>query len=242
LNIVACPARPQVRQMSGRQSVGSVMADPPTSSSVMIRIAIADDHPIVRGGLRQLVGSTSDMVVVADAATREEALALGLRTDVDVIILDLSMPGVQGLSLLQDLMDVAAVAPVVVLSMHNEGQIVHRSMKLGACAYVSKDSDPMSLLTAIRKVMAGGKYIDPVFMDSIAALYLRQQRDLHEFLSAREEQVLRLLVSGQQIGDIAEQLNLSPKTISTHKMRIMQKLKVDNNADLVRYALRYGIA
>lgn len=208
----------------------------------MTRIAIADDHPIVRGGLRQLVGSTSDMVVVADASTREETLALGLRADVDIIILDLSMPGVQGLSLLQDLMDVEAVAPVVVLSMHNEGQIVHRSMKLGACAYVSKDSDPMSLLTAIRKVMAGGKYIDPVFMDSIASLYLRQQRDLHEFLSAREEQVLRLLVSGQQIGEIAEQLNLSPKTISTHKMRIMQKLNVDNNADLVKYALRYGIA
>jgi len=204
----------------------------------MIRIAIADDHPIVFGGLQQLIATTIDMNMVGRAVNRTEVLRLLSDTPVDVLVLDLSIPGAQGLSLLQELMEQEEAPSVVILSMHNEGQIVKRAMKLGASAYVTKDSDPMCLLTAIRKVARGGKYIDPALMDSVASSFLQER---HEFLSAREEQVLRLIVSGEPIGHIATLLNLSPKTISTHKTRIMQKLDISNNAELVKYALKHGL-
>lgn len=205
----------------------------------MIRVAIADDHPIVFGGLQQLIATTTDMQVVGHATTRLEVLNLLGNTPIDALVLDLSIPGAQGLSLLQELMARQDAPPVVILSMHNEGQIIQRAMKLGACAYVTKDSDPMCLLAAIRKVVRGGKYIDPSLMDSVAASFSQQR---HELLSAREEQVLRLIVSGEPIGHIAELLNLSPKTISTHKTRIMHKLEISNNAELVKYALKHGLS
>ncbi|MBI2733836.1 MAG: response regulator transcription factor [Aquabacterium sp.] len=203
-----------------------------------MRVAIADDHPIVFGGIQQLIATTLDMEMVGRAVNRQEVLHLLHDAALDVLVLDLSMPGVQGLSLLQELMAHETPPAVVILSMHNEGQIVQRAMKLGASAYVTKDSDPMHLLAAIRKVARGGKYIDPSLMDSVAAAFSQQP---HERLSAREEQVLRLIVSGEPIGLIAERLNLSPKTISTHKTRIMHKLDVGNNADLVKYALKHGL-
>lgn len=209
------------------------------SSTVMIRIAIADDHPIVFGGLQQLIATTTDMQVVGHATNRIEVLRLLSETPVDVLVLDLSIPGAQGLSLLQELMEQEEAPPVVILSMHNEGQIIKRAMKLGASAYVTKDSDPMFVLTAIRRVARGGKYIDPALMESVASSFSQER---HELLTAREEQVLRLIVSGTPIGHIAEQLNLSPKTISTHKTRIMQKLDIGNNADLVKYALKHGLS
>jgi DNA-binding NarL/FixJ family response regulator len=207
----------------------------------MIRILIADDHPIVCGGLAQLIASTTDMEVAGTASNRQEVLGMSQQANVDVLVLDLSMPGVHGLSLLQEVLEQEGCVPVVVLSMHNEGQIVQRAMKMGASAYVTKESDPGFLLAAIRKVMAGSKYIDPSLMDSLAASFSQNYRELYEFLSERELQVLRLIVAGNPISDIAVQLHLSPKTVSTHKMRIMQKLDIANNADLVRYALRHGI-
>ncbi|MFT3857619.1 MAG: response regulator transcription factor [Aquabacterium sp.] len=157
------------------------------------------------------------------------------------LVLDLSMPGIHGLTLLQELVDLPDMPPIVVLSMHNEGQIVQRAIKIGAAGYVTKESDPERLLAAIRRVMSGGKYIDPALMDSLATSLSASSQAPHESLSSRELQVLQLIVSGHQIGDIATMLELSPKTVSTHKMRIMQKLHVGNNADLVRYALRHGI-
>lgn len=205
----------------------------------MIRVAIADDHPIVFGGLQQLINATTDMAVVGHAINRLEVLRLLSETPLDVLVLDLSIPGAQGLSLLQELVEQDEAPPIVILSMHNEGQIIQRAMKLGASAYVTKDSDPMCVLTAIRKVARGGKYIDPALMDSVASSFSHAR---HELLSAREEQVLRLIVSGVPIGHIAERLNLSPKTISTHKTRIMQKLDIGNNADLVKYALKHGLS
>lgn len=207
----------------------------------MIRIVIADDHPIVRGGLTQLMASTSDMQVVGYASNRYDVLLQCQEAAVDVLVLDLSMPGVQGLSLLQELMALPRKPPVVVLSMHNEGQIVQRAMKMGASAYVTKDSDPLNLLTAIRKVVAGSKYIDPALLESVASSFAGRQAELHDALSQRELQVLHLIMSGRPISDIAAQLHLSPKTISTHKMRIMQKLDVSSTTDLVRYALQHGL-
>lgn len=205
----------------------------------MIRVAIADDHPIVFGGIQQLITTTTDMQVVGHAVNRIEVLRLLSDTPLDVLVLDLSIPGAQGLSLLQELMEQEEAPRVVILSMHNEGQIIKRAMKLGASGYVTKDSDPMFVLAAIRKVARGGKYIDPALMESVASSFSRER---HEFLSSREEQVLRLIVSGVPIGHIAEHLNLSPKTISTHKTRIMQKLEIGNNADLVKYALKHGLS
>lgn len=207
----------------------------------MIRIVIADDHPIVRGGLTQLMASTSDMQVVGYASNRYDVLLQCQEAAVDVLVLDLSMPGVQGLSLLQEVMALPRKPPVVVLSMHNEGQIVQRAMKMGASAYVTKDSDPLNLLTAIRKVVAGSKYIDPALLESVASSFAGRQAELHDALSQREWQVLHLIMSGRPISDIAAQLHLSPKTISTHKMRIMQKLDVSSTTDLVRYALQHGL-
>lgn len=207
----------------------------------MIRIVIADDHPIVRGGLTQLMASTSDMQVVGYASNRYDVLLQCQESAVDVLVLDLSMPGVQGLSLLQEVMALPRKPPVVVLSMHNEGQIVQRAMKMGASAYVTKDSDPLNLLTAIRKVVAGSKYIDPALLESVASSFAGRQAELHDALSQREWQVLHLIMSGRPISDIAAQLHLSPKTISTHKMRIMQKLDVSSTTDLVRYALQHGL-
>lgn len=207
----------------------------------MIRVVIADDHPIVCQGLLQLIATTSDLRAVGCASNRERLLALCANNEADVLVLDLSMPGIHGLTLLQELVDMDGIPPIVVLSMHNEGQIVQRAMKIGAAGYVTKESDPISLLSAIRRVASGGKYIDPALMDSLASSFSPSNRPAHESLSSRELQVLHLIVSGQQIGDIATALNLSPKTVSTHKMRIMQKLHVSNNADLVRYALRHGI-
>jgi DNA-binding NarL/FixJ family response regulator len=207
----------------------------------MIRILIADDHPIVRGGLQQLIDSTQDMHVVGMAATRQDVLQACERLDVDVLVLDLSMPGVQGLSLLQEVRDARPELPVVILSMHNEGQIVHRAMKLGAAAYTAKDSHPMYLLEAIRKVHAGSRYIDPGLLESVAHALSPSRQAPHDLLSGRELQVLSLLVAGVSIGEIATQLHLSPKTVSTHKMRIMHKLEIGNNADLIRYAIQHGL-
>lgn len=207
----------------------------------MIRVVIADDHPIVCQGLTQLIATTSDMRVMGCASGRDGLLALCAAQEADVLVLDLSMPGIQGLALLQELVDMDGIPPIIVLSMHNEGQIVQRAMKLGAAGYVTKESDPSCLLAAIRRVVSGGKYIDPSLMDALATSFSPSHRPPHEALSSRELQVLQLIVSGQQIGDIAAALQLSPKTVSTHKMRIMQKLHVGNNADLVRYALRHGI-
>lgn len=207
----------------------------------MIRVVIADDHPIVCQGLLQLIATTADMQAAGCASTRERVLALCSEQAVDVLVLDLSMPGTHGLSLLQELVARAGMPPIVVLSMHNEGQIVQRAMKLGAAGYITKESDPARLLEAIRRVVKGGKYIDPALMDSLASSFSPTQRALHESLSSRELQVFKRIVAGQQIGTIAAELHLSPKTVSTHKMRIMQKLQVASTADLVRYALRHEI-
>lgn len=208
----------------------------------MIRIVIADDHPIVRGGLTQLMASTSDMQVVGYASNRYDVLLQCQEAAVDVLVLDLSMPGVQGLSLLQELMALPRKPPVVVLSMHNEGQIVQRALKSGASGYITKDSEPGVLLAGIRKVASGGKFIDPALVDSVVFTPSDHSGHPKALLSEREYEILQLIVTGMQLGEIADRLHLSPKTVSTHKMRLMQKLGVNNNADLVRYAIRHGVA
>ena len=207
----------------------------------MIRIAIADDHAVVRSGLKQILAMTPDIVVTAEATKVSEVMAMVHRAEVDLLLLDMAMPGISGVELITLLQQEKPSLPLLVLSMHNEGQIVARALKAGASGYVTKDSEPEILLTAIRKVAGGGRFIDPALVDVMVFDAVERDRPPHELLSERECQVLDMIAGGQTIGDIADQLHLSPKTVSTHKMRLMHKLEIDNNVDLVRYAIRHGL-
>ena len=207
----------------------------------MIRILLADDHAIVRGGLRQLFALTSDMVVVGEAASSAEVLDLWRRIPCDLLLLDLAMPGSSGVDLIRRLHLEKPALPILVLSMHNEGQIVARVLKAGAVGYVTKDSEPEILIAALRKVVDGGKYIDPALVESVVFSLGGSSEMPHDALSERELQVLKMVAAGDPLGEIADYLHLSPKTVSTHKRRLMQKLDIDNNAELVRYAMKHGL-
>lgn len=208
----------------------------------MIRLIMADDHALVRSGLRQILATASDMRLVGEVASGAELLQTLSETLCDVILLDLSMPGLTGLALIPELAALYPEIKVLVLSMHNEGQVVARALKVGASGYVTKDSDIDVLLTAIRKVFRGIRYIDPALADKTIPQNETTTVAGQAKISARERAVLELIVAGRSLTDIAEQLALSPKTVSTYKMRLMQKLGVSNNVDLVRHALRSGLA
>ena len=208
----------------------------------MIRIIIADDHAIVRGGLKQIIATTSDIAVVGEATKGQEVLDRLRELQVDLVLLDMAMPDTQGVDLILSIRARWPTLPILVLSMHNEGQIVARALKAGACGYVTKDSEPEVLIAGIRKIADGGKFMDPALVDVMlfdASFGVAQPR---QALSGRERQVLEGISAGQSLGQIAEELHLSPKTVSTHKMRLMEKLSIDNNADLMRYAIRHGLA
>lgn len=207
----------------------------------MIRIVIADDHAMVRGGLKQIVATTSDIEVVGEATRGDEVLELLGQPLIDLLLLDMTMPGLSGIELIKRLHEEKPALPILILSMHNEVQVVTRALKAGASGYVIKDSEPEILLLAIRKIAAGGNYIDPALVDAMVFDASDRESLSHESLSEREFQILRMIAAGCSLGNIANQLYLSPKTVSTHKMRLMQKLGIDNNADLIRYATRHGI-
>jgi DNA-binding NarL/FixJ family response regulator len=205
----------------------------------MIRTLVADDHRLVRRGIKEILATGGDIEVIGECASGEEVLA-ALRLELpDVIILDMSMPGLSGIELIRQLGVEFASVRVLVLSMHNEGQFAARAIRVGASGYVTKDADPDILLDAIRKIAAGGRFIDPALIDSMVFERPLADPSPGETLTAREQQVLRQLVDGKSLNAIADALFLSPKTISSHKMRIMQKLGVSNNADLLRYAMRH---
>ncbi|HUY03894.1 MAG TPA: response regulator transcription factor [Rhodocyclaceae bacterium] len=207
----------------------------------MIRIAIADDHAIVRGGLKQILAMTPDIAVTAEATNVSDVIDVMRHGELDLLLLDMAMPGISGVELIVLLQRERPSLPLLILSMHNEGQIVARALKAGASGYVTKDSDPEILLAAIRKVAGGGRFIDPALVDVM--VFEASGRDLapHELLTEREFQVLDMIAAGQTIGAIADCLHLSPKTVSTHKMRLMHKLEIDSNVDLVRYAIKHGL-
>jgi len=204
-------------------------------------IVIADDHGLVRSGLRQLIESVVDLRVSGEAASGEALLALLHRVPVNLVLLDMAMPGLSGIALIQRLRDQHGRLPILVLSMHNEGQIVARALKSGAAGYITKDCHPDTLLGAVRKVLAGGRFIDPALVDSVVFNATADEGERHNQLSPRERQILEMFSAGLPLGDIADRLHLSPKTVSTHKMRLMQKLDLNNNADLLKYALRHGL-
>jgi len=208
---------------------------------VPIRILIADDHAIVRSGLKQILATASDLDVVGEAGNGEQVLAQARILPLDLILLDLTMPGISGTELLSRLRTECPAIPVLVLTMHNVAQVAAQALRAGASGFLTKDSEPEVLIGAIRKVAGGGRFIDPKLVDAIIFDGERLVQAPHKLLSARELQILRLIAGGISINDIAENLHLSPKTVSTHKKRIMRKLGVASNAELYRYAIGHGI-
>ncbi|KTT15747.1 MULTISPECIES: response regulator transcription factor [Pseudomonas] len=208
----------------------------------MIRVLVAEDHTIVREGIKQLIGLAKDMQVVGEAANGEQLLDSLRHTRCDVVLLDISMPGVSGLEAIPRIRALQDAPAILMLSMHDEAQMAARALKAGAAGYATKDSDPALLLAAIRRVAGGGRYIDPALADRMVfEVGLTESRPLHTLLSEREFSVFERLAQGANVNDIAQQLALSSKTISTHKARLMQKLKVNSLAELVKYAMEHKL-
>lgn len=205
----------------------------------MIKILIADDHPIVRKGLKEIIEETPGMKVVDEASNGQEVLEKIFKKDINVVLLDISMPGRSGLDILRDIKRQKPKLVVLVLSMHPEEQYAVQALKEGASGYLTKESAPDELLTALRKVSSGGKYVSSSLAEKLAyALEKDGEKPPHETLSVREYEVMCMIASGKTVNEIARELFLSPKTISTYRARILEKMRVKNNAQLVRYAIK----
>jgi DNA-binding NarL/FixJ family response regulator len=204
----------------------------------MIRIVVADDHAIVRAGLKQMFAIMRDMEVVAEAVDGESVLDTLRRTRCDILLLDMNMPGISGPDLIVRIKAHWPAQPVLVLSMHDTAQIASRALKAGADGYVTKDSEPAVLLEAIRKVAAGGRYISAEVAQKMALLVTSSSDMMpHNNLSDREYDVFKCLVKGMGVNEIAEHMHISNKTVSTHKARLLEKMQMSSVAELTRYAL-----
>lgn len=208
----------------------------------MIRVLIADDHMIVREGVKQLLNLTLDIVVTAEANNGAQVLQLLQDKQVDVAMLDINMPAPNGLELIRLIKKSYANLPVLIFSMHNESHIVVNALKMGANGYCTKNGDPKLLLDAIRKVHAGQCFLDAQIAESLAlASAFPEQAAPHTLLSRREREVLAMLAQGMSVNEISAQLALSNKTVSTHKSNMMSKLSLDNIAEVIRYATQHGL-
>ena len=208
----------------------------------MIKVLIADDHPIVRQGLRQILSGISDMKVAGEAVNGQETLEQVRAGGWDVLVLDITMPGRSGFDILKELKHQQPDLPVLVLSIHAEEQFAVRVLKAGASGYLTKENAPDELIKAIRKVVSGGKYISRSLAESLAfGLDEASERPRHEALSDREFQVMQLVASGKTLTEIAEELSLSTKTVSTYRTRLLQKMNLETNAEIIRYAIENGL-
>ncbi|MES2631761.1 MAG: response regulator transcription factor [Pseudomonadota bacterium] len=209
----------------------------------MTRIVIADDHAIVREGLKRIVSQATDLEVVEEAADGNRVMEVVREHEFDVLVLDLSMPGRSGMELIKLVKATRPKLRILVLSMHQELQYAVRAIKSGASGYLTKESAPAQLVDAIRKIAGGGAFVTAEVAQQLAlgAMPGGASAAPHEALSDREFEVMRLLVGGASVTDIAARLKLSVKTVSTHKSNMMQKMGLDNQADLVRYAMRHGL-
>jgi DNA-binding NarL/FixJ family response regulator len=209
---------------------------PDIGGACAVRVLIADDHPVVRHGLKQILAVDPELNVVGEAKNGTEALDLARRLPWDVAILDYSMPGRSGIELLKDIKREFPERPVLILSIYPEELHATRVLKAGGAGYINKQSASEELTAAIRKVVNGGKYVSPTF-DTISDA----QQPPHETLSDREYRVMWLIASGMQIHEIAKEMFVSPSTVSTYRARILKKLSVATNAELVRYAIRHRL-
>lgn len=208
----------------------------------MIKILIIDDHAIVREGLKQILVETPDLKVAGEANNGQEALERLRAGHLDLVVLDISLPGTNGLVVLQQIKNQFPEVPVLILSIHAEEQYAMRALKAGAAGYLTKETAPQELVTAIQKVAGGGKYVSPSLMERMVSdLGKDLKKTLHETLSDREFQVLCMIATGKGLTEIAEDLNLSVKTVSTHRTRMLKKMRLKNNAEMIHYAIRHGL-
>ncbi len=205
----------------------------------MIKILIADDHAIVRQGLKQIVASDLNMAVIGEAQNGHEVIERVRTLLPDVVVLDINMPNKNGLDVLKELKRERPKLPVLILSMHPEDQYAVRVLRAGASGYMTKESAPEELIKALRKVYRGGKYVSPQLAEKLAFdLQLEAEKPVHETLSDREYQVLCMIAQGKTVSAIADETALSVKTISTYRVRLLEKMRMTSNAELTRYALQ----
>ncbi|HYQ86212.1 MAG TPA: response regulator transcription factor [Bacteroidota bacterium] len=208
----------------------------------MIRVLITDDHPLVREGLIKILRNESDMDVAGEARTAPEMLDLLRQEKVDVLVLDISLPGKSGLDVLKELRAEHPKLPVLILSMHPEDRFALRVLKTGAAGYVTKESAPEELVKAIRKVYTGGKYVSATMAEKLAVgIEEDTGKPLHESLSDREYEILQMIATGKKPGEIARQLSLSVRTVNTYRSRIFEKMHMKTNAQLIHYALEHHL-
>lgn len=208
----------------------------------MIRLLIADDHAIMRSGLRQIFALMPEIDVVGEAVNGAEVLQRLRQDPFDLLLLDLNMPGISGVDLIGRVKAHRPDLPILVLSMHNDPHLAAQVLKAGADGYITKDCEPAVLLAAIRKVAAHGKYVVPDIAEKMVLdATVLSDRAPHQLLSVREFEVLRLLIAGQSVNAIAAQFSISNKTVSTHKLRLMEKMNLASMADLMRYAMQHKL-
>ena len=213
------------------------MGDPPAT-----RFLLVDDHALVRRGLRELLAEEFPEAAFAEAASGPQAIAHIAGPPLTLVVLDLTIPGRDGLDVLKEFHERLPALPVLILSVHAEEQYAVRALRAGAAGYITKESAPEELSKAIRRILAGGRYVSPALGERLAAnLSVDSGRPVHESLSDRELQVLRLVAAGRSVKEIGVQLALSEKTISTYRVRMLEKMDMMTNADLMRYALRAGL-
>ena len=207
-----------------------------------MNILVADDHAVVRRGLKQILLDRYPVANIAEADNAQEVLNLVGEQHWDIVVLDISMPGKSGLEVLKELRKLYPKLPVLILSTHPEEQYAIRALKAGAAGYITKEMAPEQLLSAVQKVISGGKYIGQSVAELLAEKFsVAKENVAHETLSDREYQVLCLIASGKTIGHIGRELSLSPNTISTYRARILEKMGMTTNADLTRYVIENGL-
>ena len=206
-----------------------------------IRILMADDHFVVRQGMRQIIGLFPDMVIVGEAGDGQALLSALDKVDPQLLLLDMTMPGISGVELIAQVRARRPRLPILILSMHKDTHVALGAIRAGANGYITKDSDPALLAVAIRKVAMGKRYVMPDLAEDMVFESINAPASRLNILSPREREILALLVSGHPIAGIANHLHVSAKTISTHKMRLMQKLKVRSNAELILLANAEGL-
>jgi len=208
----------------------------------ILRILIGDDHSVVRRGLKNILEEAPDIRVTGEARDAHETLNMVRRQNWDLVVLDLTMPGKSGLEVLKEIKEERPRLPVLILSVHSEDQYAVRVLKAGASGYLTKEMAPEQLMQAVRRVLSGRKYVSPSLAEKLALnLESPSDRPPHELLSDREYQVLCLIASGKAAKEIASELSLSVKTVSTYRSRILEKMRLKNNAELIHYAISHGL-